>query len=85
MEQYEEFSSFYARCPICKEFNINQKMCELFYFSPKYSYFRDLLIDKMNETKELDDANIEESYFGIPCDDCFSITKNIQGKYREVC
>jgi hypothetical protein len=84
MEEYEKFSSFYAKCPICKEANINRKMCEILYFSSKYNYFRDLLIERTNGANSFEEINNKENYFGIPCEDCFSITKNIQGKYQEL-
>ncbi len=84
MEEYEKFSEFYAQCPICNENNINRRLCDLFYFSPKYSYFKDVLIEKMNHISSFEDLNDNREYFGVPCDDCFSITKNIQGKYNEL-
>ncbi len=84
MEEYEYFSTFYAKCPICHEQNINRRLCDLFYFSPKYSYFKDVLIEKMKSIKCFEELNNDTEYFGVPCDDCFSITKNILGKYKEL-
>ncbi len=85
LENYTNFRIFYSKCPICKKEDINRLNCERFYFSSKYSYFKSILIEKINEFESLKDINIDDDYFfGIPCDECFRIVRNIQGRYYEL-
>ncbi|MHA1436813.1 MAG: hypothetical protein ACTSPD_04505 [Promethearchaeota archaeon] len=84
LREFEVFKKFYSKCPICKNENLNQKKCELFYFSPKFSYFKDILIEKMKEVDSIDKLNDDEYFFGIPCDDCYHITNNIQGRFIDL-
>ena len=83
LEEYNRFKNFYRVCPICKQENINQLICEDFYFSTKYRYFKEVLLEKMNDDQTFDELNTGGFYFGIPCDECFEITKNIYGKYSD--
>ena len=84
MIDYMKFRDFYKKCPICNERDINIKHCESFFFSDKYRYFREILVDKMNSGVSFESLNDNKHYFGIPCTECFSITKNIQGKYQKL-
>ena len=85
LEEFTYFREFYSKCPICKQENINLTNCEKFYFSLKYSFFKEILFEKMNEFESLDEINVDDEYFfGIPCDDCFEIVRNIQGKYLDL-
>ncbi|MBD3342313.1 MAG: hypothetical protein GF353_24650 [Candidatus Lokiarchaeota archaeon] len=84
LKEYDSFKSFYDTCPICGKKDINQINCEKFYFSSRYSYFKELLITNMKNTETLEDLNTNEFYFGIPCEDCFKVIRNIQGKYDDL-
>ena len=80
LRDYEKFINFYSRCPICKRENQNQSNCERFYFNTEYSFSKEILIDKMNDSNSLEDLNDEDMYFGIPCEKCYQFVRNIQGK-----
>jgi hypothetical protein len=38
----------------------------------------------MNKNSLLQDLNNQDFYFGIPCERCFQLTMNIQGKYSNL-
>ena len=84
LNDYINFKTFYSKCPICKSENANQDNCERFFFSPKFSYFKAILSDKMNKFENLEKLNDVEYYFGIPCEKCYKIVRNIQGKFSEL-
>lgn len=84
LEEYEKFRNFYSKCPVCKQDQSNQSMCEKIFFTSKYSFFKDVLLEKMHEQKLIIDLNNEDYYFGIPCESCFQLTRNIQGKFSDL-
>ena len=84
LKEYEIFQNFYSKCPICQQKSLNQINCEKFYFYSKFTFFKDILLEKMNEAKHLDDLNDDNYYFGIPCEECFKIVRNIQGKFSDL-
>ncbi|TFF95306.1 MAG: hypothetical protein EU544_03040 [Promethearchaeota archaeon] len=84
LEGYWEFKAFYAQCPICKTYDINDKVCQEFYFSENYNYFKELLLEGMQNAGSLEELNDESYYFGIPCPDCFSLVRNIQGRFEDL-
>ncbi|TXT63242.1 MAG: hypothetical protein BAJALOKI3v1_410038 [Promethearchaeota archaeon] len=79
LEHYKEFKQFYSKCPICGKENINQVNCEKIYFSNKFNYFKETLIEGMHQAEALAELNNKEHYFGIPCEECFYLARNIQG------
>ncbi|MFX1411005.1 MAG: hypothetical protein ACFFA6_11685, partial [Promethearchaeota archaeon] len=84
INQYRRFQTFYSKCPICSRDEINKSICEKFYFDSKYGYFKEILINKMNEVKSLNDLNDDQHFFGIPCEECFQIIRNISGKFYDL-
>ena len=84
LEEYEAFKNFYSMCPICQKENLNHINCEKFYFYAKFTFFKNVLLEKMNEVNNLEELNDDKYYFGIPCEDCFKIVRNIQGKFSDL-
>ena len=83
LEEYDNFRNFYSICPICKEEQSTQTTCENLYFNSKYNFFKEVLLEKMNQFESLDQLNTQDYYFGVPCNSCFQLTKNIQGKFSD--
>ncbi|MBD3211716.1 MAG: hypothetical protein GF311_03835 [Candidatus Lokiarchaeota archaeon] len=79
LEHYKEFKDFYSKCPICGKENINQVNCEKIYFSNKFNYYKEALMEGMNQAESLAELNNKNHYFGIPCEECFYLARNIQG------
>lgn len=84
IEEYKKFKRFYHQCPICLEEYENEDVCEEIYFSSRFHYFKQLLIEKMKEGIDLQETNRGNYYFGIPCRECFTYSRNIQGKYSDL-
>lgn len=84
LEEYQHFRNFYSKCPICKEENVNHFNCEKFYFSNFYKHHKTILMEKMKETNSSGELNDNTSYFGIACEDCYKIIRNIQGEFSEL-
>ncbi|TFG27862.1 MAG: hypothetical protein EU532_06515 [Promethearchaeota archaeon] len=84
LEEYKKFRKFYSKCPICLKKQSTQITCENIFFNSKYRYFKEILLKKMNDVKSLDLLNSPDYYFGVPCDHCFQLTRNIQGKFSEL-
>ncbi|TFF88258.1 MAG: hypothetical protein EU550_01645 [Promethearchaeota archaeon] len=38
----------------------------------------------MKEHNDINELNSDNFYFGIPCHDCFDLTRSIQGKFKDV-
>lgn len=84
LDHYKEFKNFYSKCPICGKDNINQINCEKIYFTKKFLYFKEVLIETMHEVGSLNDLNDEDCFFGIPCENCFYFARNIQGNRKSL-
>jgi len=84
LDHYKRFKEFYSKCPVCGKEHINQINCEKIYFTNKFTYFKENLIEAMNQVDSLEIINNDEYFFGIPCEDCFDLTRNIQGKRSEL-
>ncbi|MBD3197805.1 MAG: hypothetical protein GF317_22330 [Candidatus Lokiarchaeota archaeon] len=84
LEKYKEFKEFYSKCPICERENINQLICEKLYFSKSHAHFKESLLEAMHHVDSYDELNTESEYFGIPCDDCFYLTRSVNGEYSDL-
>ncbi len=83
LQKYQKFKEFYSKCPICGRNGINQLICEKLYFSIEYKSFKNVLIDVLESGKSLDVINDEKYFFGVPCEDCFYLIRNIQGEFSD--
>ncbi len=83
LEEYEMFRIFYSKCPICKQNHSNHQICEDIFFSSKYSFFKEILLEKMKDDS-FESLNTEDYFFGVPCEPCFQLIHNIQGKFSEL-
>ena len=84
LRSYKQFVEFYSYCPTCRSEKISKFNHSMFFFLPKYTYFKEKLLEKMSVVNSLVELNKEDDhYFGIICDDCFSIANNIQGSISE--
>lgn len=83
LEEYEMFRNFYSKCPICEQDQSNHQICEDIFFLSKYSFFKEILIEKM-KVDSFESLNTEDYFFGVPCEPCFQLIQNIQGKFSEL-
>jgi len=83
LEEYGNFRTYYSKCPICEQSHSNHQICEEIFFSSKYSYFKEILLEKMKDD-EFDSLNTDDNFFGIPCEPCFQLIHNIQGRFSEL-
>ncbi len=83
LEEYGNFRNFYSKCPICQQNHSNHQICEEIFFSSKYTFFKEILIEKMRNNS-FESLNIGDYFFGVPCEPCFQIIHNIQGKFSEL-
>ena len=81
--EYEMFRNFYSKCPICKQNHSNHQICEEIFFSSKYSFFKEILLEKM-KFNSFESLNTEDYFVGVPCEPCFQLIHNIQGKFSEL-
>lgn len=84
LEDYITFREFYMTCPLCKQYDVNQFMCQEIYFTGKFNYFKRVLLERMASVDSLEELNNEKIFFGVPCEECFTMVKNITGKYSDL-
>lgn len=83
LKKYKKFKEFYSKCPICGRDEINQVICEKVYFSLEYQSFKKVLLGFLESGGSLDTTNNQEQFFGVPCEDCFYLIRNIQGEFSD--
>ena len=76
---FRKFLKVYSICPICNKKDLNLLNCIRFYNVSKYRHFKQLLIEKMKDSALIKKLNERGDYFGIPCEECFKISRSIQG------
>ncbi|MHA1148937.1 MAG: hypothetical protein ACTSR8_11925 [Promethearchaeota archaeon] len=84
LDDYLRYKDFYAKCPICKCDNEDNNNLQKFYFSTKYKDYKVLLLKGMEMVDNLEELNTKDYFFGIPCESCYYIIRNIQGKYADL-
>ncbi len=82
--EYNKFKEYFIKCPICKTKGFNENICELIYYSKEYIRSKDELLGMMKNHKSPEEFNDKDYYFGVPCEDCFHITKSIRGKFDDL-